>query len=709
MIKRTIQVILFLLLTTHATASEKTHFTIAIDPEYIPFTQKDIDGKPAGLLVDFWNYWAKENNYTVAYRFYAWEETLLATQKGEVDFHSGTTKDRTWMYASDPMYELHATLFTLRNSQISTIKDLQHKRVGAIDKYYAGLVQKSTGNSVEIIMYDDYPPLVEALKNGEIDVLIDDVESVVYYFIKTGQMNRFRQISDKRLHFYNKIFAITNAKNKVWLKQINKGFEKLNLEKLVEIERTWLPTVENAYYNKQLKVHKKYTDREKKWLSENKLITLSGDPQWLSALMDNGMYYYHGIMGDYIRVIVSNMGSEFEIQPNSTWEKVLHPDEGKYSDVIFGSMDSKIKNKLSQKYDFLEKSAFGPMVIVMNKKVRFITNLHDIRTKTIGLLSSQEYTERIRSKYIDYDFEEMDSVIDMLDAINNGKLDAGLLSLSKAINFLVDNKYNSLDIVGKTEEKIYIETGILKEKPLLKSIVAKASLSLDSNYREKILSKWTRRLNYIEKTDYQLTYSVAALLGMLLLTTIYYAYALRRKHQAVKQMNVKIEHLSRTDDLTGLYNKRAFNQAFEEEDSKKKKISGLLFLDVDYFKKYNDFYGHMLGDDALKKVGDQLNTYTSLHRSPYRIGGEEFGMILYDYSEEDALLLAEKIRADMENLEIEHARSPLGHITISVGIAMMHQGLDSKSLYLNADQALYKAKMLGRNALFLYASEEMDS
>jgi hypothetical protein len=77
MIKKNIKIILFLLLTIYTTAAEKTHFTIAIDPEYIPFTQKDIDGKPAGLLVDFWNYWAKENNYTVAYRFYAWEETTI--------------------------------------------------------------------------------------------------------------------------------------------------------------------------------------------------------------------------------------------------------------------------------------------------------------------------------------------------------------------------------------------------------------------------------------------------------------------------------------------------------------------------------------------------------------------------------------------------------------------------------------------------------
>jgi len=336
----------------------------------------------------------------------------------------------------------------------------------------------------------------------------------------------------------------------------------------------------------------------------------------------------------------------------------------------------------------------------MNKSVKFVTSLYDIQTKKIGLLSSQEYTKRITSKYIDYDFEEMQTVPSLLDAIKSGKIDAGLLSLSKAINFLVNDKYANLDIVGKTEESIYIDIGVLKQKPMLKNILRKSFLSLDPNHREKILSKWTRRLNYIERIDYRLTYTVASLLGLLLLSTGYYAFAIRRKHVTVQRMNVKIEHLAKIDDLTGLYNKRAFNQAFERNDDEKK-ISGLLFIDVDSFKTYNDFYGHMQGDDTLSKLGEQLNNYNSHHCGVYRIGGEEFGMILYNHNEEDILELAEKLCLDIESLGIEHIQSPFGHITVSVGVAIAKKGWDTRSLYQNADKALYKAKMLGRNMVYI--------
>jgi len=704
MIKKYITLFL-VLLSMQLTAAEKTHFVIAVDPEYIPFTQKDIEGSPTGLLVDLWNHWAEKNSYTVEYKFYPWEETLNATKEGKVDFHSGTTQDRDWMQASDEIYELHTTLFTLRNSNIATIKDIENKRIGTIDAYYGELVNKVTENRVSVKLYDDYLPMVEALKRGEIDALVDDVEAVVYYFIKTGQMHKFKQVHDEKLHFYNKIFAITNIENKSLLKQINRGLNRLSLEKLSNIEKTWLPSVENAFYNKKLKAHSRYTSKEEKWLAENKNISLIGDPLWTPTYVNDGKNHYAGIVGDYICVISNSIGNEFIINSVNSWEEVLNLEEGIKSDIIFGSMNKETKENLSQRYDFLESYDFGSMVIVMNKSVRFVTSLYDIQTKKIGILSSQEYTKRITSKYIDYDLEKIKTVPLLLDAIKKGEIDAGLLSLSKAINFLVDDRYHDLDIVGEIDENIYVDIGVLKEKPILKSILEKSLLSLDPDYKVKILSKWTRRLNYIEKIDYKLTYSVASLLGLLLLTTGYYAYSIRRKHKAVQHMNTKIEYLASVDDLTGLYNKRAFNQAFEENDNEKE-ISGLLFVDVDYFKKYNDFYGHLQGDDTLEKIGEQLNHYNSHHCGAYRIGGEEFGVIIYGHSEENIFELAEKLRLNIEALKIDHPESPFGYITVSIGVAIAKKGWDIRSLYQNADKALYKAKVLGRNSIFLYADEE---
>lgn len=691
---------LFTILFSLLQANEKTHFTIAIDPEYIPFTQKDIDGKPTGLLVDFWDLWAQKNAYTVEYKFYPWEETLLATQRGEVDFHSGTTKDREWMHASDTIYQLRTALFTLSDSKLLSVIDLRGKRLGTIDSYYAELVKDVIGKDVIVTVYDDYAPMVEALKGGDIDFLVDDVEAVMYYFIKTGQMNRFKLLEDASLKFVNDIYAVSNAKNTSVLKQVNNGLKKLSLSELVKIEKAWLPNMDDAYFYKQFKAQVTYTSDETDWLKVNNSITLTGDPLWIPYTLRNDVYSYRGIVGDYIRVISQKTKINLEVNPKNNWTEILTPKDGNRSQVIFGAMNIDIQRKLSQYYDFLPTYESGPLVIITNEKIRYVTSLYDIKTKRIGILAEQEYTERLENTYIGYDFQKVSTVKQVLDQVKSGALDAGILSLSKAVLLLADYEYNALHIVGKMEEKVYVHIGVLKSEPMLKNILSKTLLSTLDEYKKEIMSKWTRKLNYIEKIDYTLTYTVAGLLSLLLFSTWYYVYALRKKHKYTEELTEILERLALTDDLTGLANKRAFNKKFENTKIDSEKIA-LLFIDVDYFKKYNDYYGHLEGDIALKHIADKIDTFSAENIFPYRIGGEEFGLILYGYDNKKAVACAKEVCKSIFTEEIEHKMSPLGVITVSIGVSVGRAGVKRHALYQCADKALYAAKELGRNKVFL--------
>jgi len=303
--------LMMLLVPLHA--EDKTHFTVAIDPDYIPFTQKDIDNNPSGLLIDFWDLWAKKNGYSISYRFYPWEETLLATERGEVDFHSGTTNDRDWMYASNPIYELRTALFTTYNSSIATVLDLSKKCIGTIDKYYGSLVKRVVGDTVKIVTYDEYAPMIEALKSGDIDAFIDDLEAMRYFFIKTGQMNLFKVIQNKQLQFTNKVYAITNKTNAPLLKKINEGIKKLDLVDLVKLEEIWLPRIDDAFYNKKLLQKVEYTPKEKEWIIEEGSLTVTGDPIWVenAALQDS--FRYRGVAGDYMKSMSKKM--KIELKP----------------------------------------------------------------------------------------------------------------------------------------------------------------------------------------------------------------------------------------------------------------------------------------------------------------------------------------------------------------------------------------------------------
>ena len=170
----------------------------------------------------------------------------------------------------------------------------------------------------------------------------------------------------------------------------------------------------------------------------------------------------------------------------------------------------------------------------------------------------------------------------------------------------------------------------------------------------------------------------------------------------------KIQAESLTDELTNLYNRRYFNQVIESEIKRTirdKKVFAFLILDIDYFKKYNDTYGHQDGDSTLREIGSFLNNYFKRATDiAFRLGGEEFCVIYTTDSEDQAIMLANSLTNEIEKLQIEHKSSTVSeHLTVSIGISLCNfnseniKHIDSDRLYLEADKALYLAKNLGRN------------
>lgn len=166
---------------------------------------------------------------------------------------------------------------------------------------------------------------------------------------------------------------------------------------------------------------------------------------------------------------------------------------------------------------------------------------------------------------------------------------------------------------------------------------------------------------------------------------------------------------SLTDSLTGLYNRRFFDNALQTEFSRHKRSGSqlsLIMLDVDHFKKYNDHYGHLQGDACLRQIAHTLQSV--VERAPdivARYGGEEFVVILPDTDGKGAAVLAGRIGASVLRLAIPHAASNISEfVTISLGIATAgdHVLTDGAQLVALADQALYQAKNNGRNRFEVY-------
>lgn len=170
----------------------------------------------------------------------------------------------------------------------------------------------------------------------------------------------------------------------------------------------------------------------------------------------------------------------------------------------------------------------------------------------------------------------------------------------------------------------------------------------------------------------------------------------------------EIEELLITDVLTNIYNRRYFNSIFDSELRRSRRnyySFVLMILDIDYFKQYNDIYGHHEGDTALVVVANSLKSI--LYRAEdyvFRLGGEEFAVITTDVTKEGAIKIANKLKQSIEELEIEHKGSDVSnYLTISIGIKYLSSNfsLDANEIYKRADKALYKVKENGRNSVFI--------
>lgn len=188
---------------------------------------------------------------------------------------------------------------------------------------------------------------------------------------------------------------------------------------------------------------------------------------------------------------------------------------------------------------------------------------------------------------------------------------------------------------------------------------------------------------------------------------------LKDDHDRLKGLNEKLETLSVTDELTGLYNFRYFTHRLIDEMARAKRYSlrlSLLMMDLDNFKMVNDQHGHLGGDEALRKAADMLQSSGRSTDVAARYGGEEFAVILPEVGMESAAFRAERLRQTLSEIVVESNGSSFS-VTMSIGVATFDQQkmLSPHDLIGAADQALYHAKKIGKNCVVINRDGHFDA
>lgn len=178
---------------------------------------------------------------------------------------------------------------------------------------------------------------------------------------------------------------------------------------------------------------------------------------------------------------------------------------------------------------------------------------------------------------------------------------------------------------------------------------------------------------------------------------------LNEAHKEMDQLRLELvqaRQVAVTDGLTGLLNRRAFDQKLAEIiEQTEPDYTCLAMLDIDHFKRVNDTHGHTVGDNVIKYVASIMQKHAEEHHHVARYGGEELAIIMPNTTKARALNISENIRAALESSRLKRKDNsqPLGTITLSIGVAGLQVGDNVESLIIRADKALYKAKETGRN------------
>lgn len=182
-------------------------------------------------------------------------------------------------------------------------------------------------------------------------------------------------------------------------------------------------------------------------------------------------------------------------------------------------------------------------------------------------------------------------------------------------------------------------------------------------------------------------------------------------NQKSRTLTETLQQTSLTDQLTGLFNHRSFQSDYYElydGCQQNKRHLGVIMLDIDKFKLFNDYYGHLEGDRCLSQIGHTIGSFANEEISTYRFGGEEFVLLLRGTSASRTIAIAEQVRQKVYDLQITHEYSPAAPVvTVSIGV---HVGAPPKhekpmNFFDHADQAMYDSKHLGGNKVSVYKPE----
>ncbi|MGL1934314.1 MAG: transporter substrate-binding domain-containing protein [Fibrobacterales bacterium] len=655
--------------------------TLSVDDRYEPMNYRNEKGEMDGLSIDYIR--LIENKVGVSIRFDArpWPEALGNAMHHKTDgiINANPTPDRRkTLVFTRPYIEIPMALFTRNEvAALTSLKEFKGKRLLVKKKTVEATVIPMNYPSIEVIEVETYKEALSQLSTGEADgifghlVVIEfQIQKHLFSNIKVNYVSFNGIISKQRIG--------VGIDKPILMSILDKAIQAITLKEHHLIRKKWVNT---AFFKKQIITN----PIEKKYLSKKKSISMCIDPDWMpyEKIVDGK---HIGMSADYIKLFSEMLHTPITLVETISWAESIKFIKARKCDIVSLAMSTPAREKYM---NFTVPYLVIPLVIATKKNKPFVLSFTDVLDKKMGIVKGYAQIELLRNKYPTINLVEVNSQIDGLNQVSNGKLFGFIGTLPSTAYALQNSRFfNVLKINGKFDEKWMLSIGTRNDEPLLNDIFNHAIKALDAKQNREIMNSWIH-ISYDQGLDYML---MIELFGAVSLVFLFFAY---RQYQ-LKKFNTLLQVLSITDKLTSLYNRVKTDQVLIEQlhlFERYNQVFSIILLDIDHFKEVNDTCGHLSGDKVLVHIATTLKAKCRQVDIIGRWGGEEFLIICPSTTTGGAAKLSEKLRLQLELNPVQN----VGIVTISFGVAEIAPKETINSLVKRADCALYKAKQQGRN------------
>lgn len=427
---------------------------------------------------------------------------------------------------------------------------------------------------------------------------------------------------------------------------------------------------------------------QKNYIKNHGTVKVCVDPDWYPFEMLNEKGEHVGIAADLLRLAAKKAGVTLEIVPTANWDESLAFSQNGRCEVL------SFLNSTPERDTWLNFTSpvFTDInVFVTREEHRYIPDPSELSGETIVFPKGTAMEELIRRDYPELRVLTCESERDAFQMVSDRKADMTMRSLIMAAYTIKEEGLFNLKISGQLPDYTNeLRIGVIKSEPALAEILDFGAGHITNAERQEIVNRYIH-IKAETGTDYEL---VGIILGIFAIAAVLVGFWVA----SIRRLNRELVRISQVDSLTQISNRTRLDAIFEQELDRARRYDrelSILLLDIDYFKRINDGFGHLAGDrvlkDFVKAAKDSIRTTDFIGRW----GGEEFLVICPETGREQAEVIAERIRVAVRNFMFSTGRQH----TVSIGVTSYTDGDTADMMLMRADAAMYCAKNSGRDRI----------